>query len=85
MTHLNYGVLLINYIYFLIFNPCFKDVGINEETMKTVAEELQTNVTLTNLSLKQNKIGVEGTKLLCESLKKNATITQLDLFGILNK
>lgn len=49
--------------------------------MKTVAEELQTNVTLTYLSLNQNKIGIEGTKLLCEALKKNATITQLDLFG----
>lgn len=80
--HLNYGVnnnkgKLTN-IYVL---SVFLDVGINEETMKTVAEELQTNVTLTYLSLNQNKIGIEGTKLLCEALKKNATITQLDLFG----
>lgn len=49
--------------------------------MKTVAEELQTNGTLTYLSLNQNKFGIEGTKTLCEALKKNATITQLDLFG----
>lgn len=79
--HLNYGV---NYNKGKLTNICifcFLDVGINEETMKTVAEELQTNVTLTYLSLNQNKIGIEGTKLLCEALKKNATITQLDLFG----
>lgn len=60
----------------------FVDVGLTEEDIKTISEDLTTNGTLTYLSLNQNKIGANGTKILCEALKKNATITRLDLFGI---
>ena len=56
------------------------NLGIGDEGVKLISSCLKKkSVSLKELGLEQNKIGVEGIKELSENLKINKSITELDL------
>ncbi|WP_375333338.1 hypothetical protein [Candidatus Tisiphia endosymbiont of Xenochironomus xenolabis] len=57
------------------------DTAANDSTniIKSIAEALKNNKTLTILDLSSNFIGDEGAKAIAEALKKNKTLTSLNL------